>query len=154
MSYSFSSAENFSAGAISINAIPECDLSVNKTVNFPGPYAGQTIQFTLTATNNGPDIATLVQVEDLIPSGFTYVSHTASGSTEYNAAAGLWDIGTLNNGGSATLTINAVVNTTGNFTNTASISGNVEDNTSGNNTSSVTIVLCQAGGTPPLFNNN
>jgi uncharacterized repeat protein (TIGR01451 family) len=154
LSYSLSNSRNWTLSGVAINSIVQADLAIEKTVNFPGPYAGQTIEFTLTATNEGCDDAPLVQVEDLLPSGFTYVSHTASGSTEYNAGAGIWDIGTLNNGGSATLTISAVVNASGDYTNTATISGNAVDNEPANNTSSVTIVLCQAGGTPPLFNNN
>ncbi|MBW6491946.1 MAG: DUF11 domain-containing protein [Lentimicrobium sp.] len=153
MSYSHTRSSNWSIGAVSINPVPIADLAITKNVNNQGPYVGQTIQFTLTVTNNGPGNATLVQVEDLLPSGYIYVSHTASGTTEYNVGIGNWDIGTLNYGNSETLVIDVVVNASGDYTNTATITGNVDDDTPGNNSASATITLCQAGGTQPLFSN-
>jgi uncharacterized repeat protein (TIGR01451 family) len=151
--YTLSAPERWSLSGVAINPMPVADLAVTKSVNFPGPYAGQTIEFTLTATNLGCDAAPIVIVNDLLPSGFIYVSHTASGTTEYNVGAGIWDIGTLNVGVTETLTIQVVVNASGNYTNTATISGGVVDNNAANNTASASIILCQAGGTPPLFNN-
>jgi uncharacterized repeat protein (TIGR01451 family) len=151
--YTLSSSQRWSLSGVAINPVLVADLAVTKAVNQTGPYAGQQIKFTLTATNLGCDDATLVQVEDLLPSGYIYVSHTASGTTEYNVGAGIWDIGTLNVGVTETLEINVVVNATGNYTNTATISGGVVDNNAANNTASASIILCQAGGTPPLFNN-
>lgn len=150
MSYSFSNAEDFSAGAISINPILEADLGITKAVNVPQPYSGQEVIFTLTATANAS--APNVVVNDLLPSGFTYVSHSTASGT-YNAGAGLW---TLPNPltSTATLTITAIVNPTGSYTNTATISGDVIDSNSANNTASVTTVPCGAGGIAPLFKNN
>jgi large repetitive protein len=153
LNYTLSGSNKWSLSGVAINPMPVADLAVTKSVNFSGPYAGQTIEFTLTATNLGCDAAPIVIVEDLIPSGYIYVSHTASGTTEYNVGAGIWDIGTLNVGVTETLEINVVVNATGNYTNTATISGGVVDNNAANNTASASIILCQAGGTPPLFNN-
>lgn len=143
-------SRRWSLSGVAINAVPIADLSIAKTVDHPEPYAGQTITFTLTATNNGSDNALNVQVSDLLPSGYTYQSHSTVTGT-YNGGSGVWDIGTLNADVSATLTISAVVNKTGDYANTATITGDVIDNTSGNNSSSVTITVCQAGGTAPLF---
>jgi mucin-19 len=91
------------------------DLRVSKTASNATP--GNTVSFTITVTNDGPNTATDVRILDALPVGLTFVSATASQGT-YSAAAivgppafaaGTWRAGTLNNGATATLTINATV---------------------------------------------
>ncbi|ALM47705.1 hypothetical protein AMR72_01590 [Flavobacterium psychrophilum] len=95
------------------------------------------ITFKLTAKNNGPENETVAQVTDMLPSGYTYVSSvTQTGS--YNNTTGVWSVGSLSVGTEASLLITAQVNTTGNHTNTATISGLNTDADSSNNTSSAT----------------
>src|SRR4029450_5076815 len=53
------------------------DLALVKTVDNATPNVGDTIAFTVTLTNNGPDPATNVQVADLLPLGLTLVSATS-----------------------------------------------------------------------------
>ena len=57
------------------------DLALTKTVNDPTPNVGDSVTFTVTFTNNGPDTATGVQVTDLLPAGLTFVSATPSQGT-------------------------------------------------------------------------
>ena len=45
----------------------QADLGLSKTVDNPTPNVGDTITYTITLTNNGPDAATNVQVTDLLP---------------------------------------------------------------------------------------
>ena len=102
-------------------AVSGTDLAITKTVDNPTPNVGDTVAYTLRVTNNGPNNATGVAVTDLLPPEVTYQSH--AGGT-YTVATGLWSIGNLNNGASATLTINARINNGNNglaITNTASI---------------------------------
>jgi uncharacterized repeat protein (TIGR01451 family) len=66
----------------------EADLSLDNSVSNAAPAADTNVTFTLTLGNAGPDSATGVVVKDLLPSGFTYVSHTASVGT-YAATTGL-----------------------------------------------------------------
>jgi uncharacterized repeat protein (TIGR01451 family) len=80
----------------------QADLVVAKTVSNPTPNVGDTITFTVTLTDVGPDAATGVQVTDLLPAGLTLVSAIPSLGT-YNAVTGLWDVGTVSPGGSQTL---------------------------------------------------
>jgi uncharacterized repeat protein (TIGR01451 family) len=87
------------------------DIRVRKTVNNATPAVGNNVTFTVTATNLGPDPATGVQVTDTLPAGVTFVSSTASVGT-YTVGSGLWNIGNLANGASATLQITVTVNTT------------------------------------------
>jgi uncharacterized repeat protein (TIGR01451 family) len=58
----------------------------------------------------------------------------------YTSGTGVWSIGTLSNGASATLTITATVNATGSYANTATIAANEADPASLNNTSTSTPV--------------
>ncbi len=116
----------------------QTDLAITKTVNTPAPNVGSDVTFTLTATNNGPSDATGVLVNDLLPSGYTYVSDNGSGA--YTSGTGVWTIGNLALNGTASLQITATVKPTGNYANTATVSGNQTDPTSGNNSATATPV--------------
>jgi uncharacterized repeat protein (TIGR01451 family) len=94
--------------------VGEADLSVIKTVDEPNPLVGDSITYTITATNNGPDEAKDVIVEDLLPPDVTYDSHSASKGT-YDPVTGIWDIGTMGPGESETLTITVIVDDVGTF---------------------------------------
>ncbi|GAB1418020.1 hypothetical protein MASR2M12_07850 [Bacteroidales bacterium] len=111
------------------------DLSVTKVADNNAPVVGSQVTFTITAKNNGPSNATGVKVNDALPSGYTFVSATPSVGTW---SAPNWTIGSLANGATATMTVKATVNASGDYTNTAAISGDQTDPTPGNNSSSVT----------------
>ena len=146
--------EAWSMSAVSIKPVPVADLGITKTVNNPTPYIGQSVTFTLTAKNWGPGNSLNTLVTDLLPTGYTYQSSTVTTGT-YNGGTGVWDIGTLNSGAAATLTITALVNSSGIYSNTATISGDVVPPSSEvyPNTAYVSITACLAGATAPLFNN-
>lgn len=110
------------------------NLQINKEVNEHTPLVGGTIIFTITAYNSGPEDATGVVVQDILPFGFVYQSH--SGGTFTN---GEWAVGNLNKGSIQVLTITAVVQPTGNYYNNASIHGNEMDPVMSNNTAGVII---------------
>ncbi|MDI6051349.1 DUF11 domain-containing protein, partial [Flavobacterium sp. XS2P24] len=119
--------------------VPQSNVSVAKTVDNPTPNVGSNVIFTLTASNAGPSSATGVSVTDALPAGYTFVSSTASTGT-YTSGTGVWSVGTLANGASATLNITATVNATGSYVNTATITANEADPTLGNNTATSTPV--------------
>ncbi|MBK9335051.1 MAG: DUF11 domain-containing protein [Lewinellaceae bacterium] len=95
------------------------DLSLTKTVNNPSPQVGGQVIFTITVSNAGPNAATGVTVEDLLPAGLTYVSDNSGGN--YNSGTGIWTVGTVANGGSASIQITATVTTAGAKTNYAQV---------------------------------
>jgi len=117
-----------------VNNCSGADLKIVNIVDNTYPLIGRKVVFTNVATNNGPGNATGVTVTDQLESGYTYVSSTATTGT-YNSATGIWNIGNLNNGTSATLTITATVNPAGSYSSTSTITGNEPDSDISNNTS-------------------
>ncbi|MGB4848455.1 MAG: DUF11 domain-containing protein, partial [Saprospiraceae bacterium] len=92
------------------NATPIiADLSLTKTAGTYNSVTNQLV-FTITVLNSGPNGATGVKVTDQLPNGYTYVSNTPSQGS-YNNVSGLWTVGSLANGASATLMITATVKT-------------------------------------------
>ncbi len=101
--------------------IPVADLLLRKSVNVLSPYVGQEVIFTINITNLGPSDATGVEVMDLLPDGYTYVSHGVTAGS-YNAFSGMWGLnGTLVDGNTETLTIVAMVNNTGDYFNVTEV---------------------------------
>lgn len=126
-----------SSNVITVDIINSTDLSILKSVNNVNPDVGENVVFTLTVTNNGPCNDSGVTVSDLLPSGFTYVSHTGPGS--YSSVTGNWNIGNLAVSSSVSLEITATVNTTGNYINIATVTGNTPDSDITNNISGVQV---------------
>ena len=100
---------------------PVIDLSLTKTIDKSPPLVSDNVRFTLTVTNDGPSVATSVQVMDLLPSGYTYVSDDGGGA--YNEITGIWSLGPLASGDNASLNILANVNASGDYDNMAEIIG-------------------------------
>ncbi|MFH6958147.1 gliding motility-associated C-terminal domain-containing protein [Flavobacterium aquidurense] len=113
---------NLTNNTSTITTVPTAliNLSLTKSVDKITALAGSNVVFTITVKNAGPSNATGVQVRDLLPNGYTYVSATVSNGTYVNGT-GLWNIGTIANGASAVLKVTATVNATGDYTNVAEV---------------------------------
>lgn len=122
---------------------PEVDIAVTKTVDDSTPNQNQNVTFTVTATNNGPDAATGVQLTDQLPAGLTFVSAAPQSGTTYDSATGVWTIGSLASGATRTMTIVATVVGTGangSITNVATLTNVTQvDSTPGNNQASAIV---------------
>jgi len=113
------------------------DIAITKSVNNSSPGISTNVIFTISATNNGPSDATGVKVNDLLPAGLAYVSDVAS-TGSYNSATGVWTIGALADGATATLAITATVNRLESQVNQATSSGQGQQDPKGsNNTAAV-----------------
>ncbi|PAT43989.1 hypothetical protein CK621_01885 [Vandammella animalimorsus] len=112
----------------------QVDLQVTKSVDKLAPNVGETVRFTLEVKNLGPADATGVKVEDRLPSGYEFV---AAQSPAYDAATGVWTLGNLANGASASLWIDAKVKPSGEYRNTATVDSDQSDVVQSNNRSSV-----------------
>jgi uncharacterized repeat protein (TIGR01451 family) len=112
-------------GVGAVDAPAAADLRLAKTRNSGVVNVGQPVTFTLTLNNDGPNDATGVTVSDQLPAGLTFDSAQASIGT-YDNTTGIWTVGTVTNGGSATLTIVATLATAGTKTNTAQVTASNE----------------------------
>jgi len=121
---------------VTVTVGPASDLGVTKKVNNSYPKYLQNVTFTLTAHNYGPDSAKTVKVTDKLPTGLKFVS--ADGT--YNSSTGVWTIGNLAVGKTATLHILAkmMVSAT-KLTNVAVVSGANYDPNSANNRATATV---------------
>ncbi|MGI9161220.1 MAG: hypothetical protein ACR2K1_15860, partial [Saprospiraceae bacterium] len=138
ISYTLGANTNWSLSAVSIKELnTAADLSITKTVNNATQTIGSNVIFTLTASNAGPASATNVVVNDVLPDGFSLVSATPSAGTSW--ASPNWNIPTLNNGASATLTITAKVLCGNNYTNVATITSGQPDPDLTDNTARVSV---------------
>jgi uncharacterized repeat protein (TIGR01451 family) len=126
---------------LNLTSPPPVDLSLTKTVSNTTPAHGANVTFTITVSNPGATAATGVVVTDLLPAGLTFVS-SASSQGAYASGSGLWTVGSIAGGGSASLGIVATMNSYTPVTNTASITGSDQpDPNLANNAASATVSL-------------
>jgi uncharacterized repeat protein (TIGR01451 family) len=124
--------------------VPGAELSISKAVDDARPDEGQTITFTVTVTNHGPDPTTGVSVLDKLPPQMGYLSHVA-GQGDYDPFTGLWNVGAIGFPGSATLTIDTAIFAASTATNVATIEASNESNPDAtNDTAAVEIVTYKA----------
>ncbi len=129
------STNNTSTADIQIKG---ADLDITQTVNNVNPSEGDTVIYTITLTNLGPDVATGVIVNDLVPNNLEFINYTPSIGT-YNLTTHEWEVGNLTVGQVVTLTITATLVRPGTFINIAIASANESDGDITNNIASVTV---------------
>lgn len=119
---------------------PEADLAVTKSVNNSTPNYLDHVTFTIGVTNNGPDGAHNVKVSDILPAGLNYLSTVLISQGSYNETSGIWTVGTLSSGASATLQISALINASNRtITNVANASSDSSDVNLSNNMAQVDV---------------
>jgi uncharacterized repeat protein (TIGR01451 family) len=110
---------------------------ITKTVDQPAPRVSDTVTFTVTISNVGPDRATGVKVTDLLPSGLMLVSATPSQGT-YDPNSGVWSVGQLPLRAHQTLVLAAKVISTQPQSNVATITDADQFNPNGGGSASST----------------
>ncbi len=142
LSASTTCSVTFTPTAIANNT---ADVAITKTVDNANPKGGDTITYTLTATDLGSVTSTYVVVNDILPIGLSVNSITSSQGTSSMGATIGWSVGTISPNATATLVISVTVlpQTAGTtLTNTATIKeldSLVDD--PANNSSSVSIAV-------------
>lgn len=116
----------------SVNAVKIADLSVIKLINNSNPNYNDLIKWTIIVSNNGPNMATGVTVNDLLPKSVEYISSYLSKGF-YNLVNGIWDVGNLNAGEKLQLNIVSKIVKTGDITNVVNVKGNEKDSNLTNN---------------------
>lgn len=132
---------------LAFNYTSDVDLAVTKTVSPGAAKVGQTVTFTIEATNiplpenaDNPFTATGVVVTDQIPDGYT-IENVSVSKGSWNAASETWTIGTLAEQEVVTMTVAAKVNATGPYLNTAIVQGNENDDNQANNKDDATVTI-------------
>ena len=99
--------------SVDLNIEEAAYVEVTKTASPSDPNYKDTVTYTITATNKGPDDASGVSINYALPNGLTLIGSSATRGSYSN---GVWTIGNLANGETVTLTITALINATGTIT--------------------------------------
>jgi uncharacterized repeat protein (TIGR01451 family) len=125
--------DNSATQVTTVNAVPSADLSVTKS-DSPDPVTvGNNLTYTITVTNKGPSTATGVTLTDPLPGTVTFVSATPNQGNCTGSATVTCNLGSLSNGGSATVTIVVTPTQAGGISNTATVGANEADPDTSNN---------------------
>ena len=125
---------NESNKTVHVNTV---DLAINKTSNKVTYKYLDNVIYTIVVTNHGSDDSFNVTVRDMLPNTLRFIS--ASGN--YDPVTGIWFIGHLAKGQSATLTITAQAIFPGIITNDANVTGSGYDVNLTNNHDNITITV-------------
>ena len=125
---------NESNKTVHVNTV---DLTVNKTSDKAIYQYLDNVIYTIVVTNKGLDDSFNVTVRDVLPNSLRFIS--ASGN--YDPVTGIWFIGHLAKGQSATLTITAQAIFPGIITNDANVTGSGYDVNLTNNHDNITITV-------------
>src|SRR4029079_11860860 len=106
---------------------PQADLAITKSDGVTTAVPGQSVTYTITATNPGPSTATGAAVIDSFPPGIATATWACSGTGTATCSPGgsgnINDSVTIPPGGAVTYTVTATIasSATGSLSNTASI---------------------------------
>ncbi|MDX5362065.1 MAG: DUF11 domain-containing protein, partial [Alphaproteobacteria bacterium] len=96
---------------ISSSAADPADLSLTLAAAVQPPAIGESVPVTVTVSNAGPGATSGVGVAVPVPAGLTLLGH--DGGPAFASGTGLWTVGTLAAGASATLTLHLAAERTG-----------------------------------------
>jgi uncharacterized repeat protein (TIGR01451 family) len=146
MSETLGGPSNWSVGVLSVKPL-QADVGVTIATN--GVFSGQNVTYTISVTNNGPSTATAVTLTDTLPAGLTLVSATPSQGTCAGAGPIICNLGAMNSGSNATVTVVATPSASGSYPNTATVTATEPDLNGGNNSyTAVAFVQTQACASP------
>ena len=128
-----------------ITPIPIADLEIVKQVSNEIVHKGDKITWTIIVTNHGPNTAVETIVTDKLPAGLIYVDDECSVG-EYHSDTGIWNVGDLASGETATLRIVSIADTTNRtIINVAEVTSQTHDpNKTNNRCNNSTDVLPEA----------
>jgi uncharacterized repeat protein (TIGR01451 family) len=120
------------------------DLAVTKKVDPSQATVGETLTYTITIHNGGPEVAEGVTLSDPLPPGIQATSATSSRGFCTGTTTITCDIGVLPVDDSAEITIAGTISAAGTLINTATASAGTPDPDLTNNSASVTIPITSA----------
>ena len=118
------STENGCRDTATVEIIVEpCDVALEKTVSNASPNVGETVTFTITATNEGNLPLTGIEIQDNVPNGYSNITNISAGGAVSGTTV-TWSAISLPASGSSSVSFDAVVGIPGagvDFKNTAQI---------------------------------
>lgn len=131
------------AASATVTVAELADLAVSKTVSQDVAQPGDTVTYTITIENLGPNATDDVEVVDPLPIAADITGWQASASTTFDVDARRWHVGTLTVGQVETLTVDVLVSDRGgSFRNEVVISqSRVEDPNPENDTAFATLFV-------------
>lgn len=148
------STQHSTPAILNVVSPSSADLSLTKTAS-PNPgQVGVSLSYRITATNNGPGVATNVTVTDTLPGGVAFGSATATQGSCSGTGPVNCNFGSLAVGASAIVTIVVTPSSSGQIINSATVSSNEGDFDSTNNTASTTTVIQPAAASPVMLDDN
>ncbi|MGL6298093.1 MAG: hypothetical protein ACRC1M_02890, partial [Methanobacteriaceae archaeon] len=141
---------------LTVIATKKADLAITKLVNNTNPKVNDTVNFTITVTNNGPNNATNVTVTDTInynnstnnlinssELGIIDIISVVPSTGSYNNTSGIWNIGNLSVNSTVSMNITVRIKVTGQIINTANVTATQEDPNLNNNVASAVLSASQ-----------
>jgi uncharacterized repeat protein (TIGR01451 family) len=119
------------------------DLGVEMTDGADPVTVGAALDYSLTVTNGGPDTANGVELVDTLPGQVDFVSSKPSQGSCKGSKKITCTLGTIANGGSATLAIQVKPKKAGQIVNSATVSAVETDPLSANNTDTETTTVVE-----------
>ena len=120
------------------------DLELLMTTTNSTVFVGQTATFVLTVTNYGPSISTNISIVDDLPLTATIIgTNVTLGSVTRSGSSLIWNVGTLNVGSGAALTVTVQPHGTGVLVNSANANAGTPDPNSDEDTASATVSIAQ-----------
>jgi uncharacterized repeat protein (TIGR01451 family) len=117
------------------------DLSMTAWATPTPAMVGNQLTYSVVVGNTGPDDATGVTVADTLPAGMTLVSETTSQGTCTGGLAMLCNLGTMANGGQATITIVVMPTVAGPAVDLVTVASTITDPSPGNNSATVNTMV-------------
>jgi uncharacterized repeat protein (TIGR01451 family) len=123
---------------------PAADLTISQTVAPEEALVGDNLSYTVLVTNNGPAIASGVEMTDSLPAEVSLIAATPSqGDFSQNGKTLQFNLGGLAVGAIASVTIVVKAESPGTISNTASVSATEPDPNAANNVSTLGVTVSE-----------
>ena len=146
-----SSANNTTRGfsnAIPVTSTEQADLLIDGFTFTFSPQTGRPLSYSLTVRNDGPSRSANTVVNDTLPLGATFLSASASQGTVPTSAPNgqaVFNLGSLNSGQTATITLTVIPTISGSSANVATVSDPLDSNNANNQS----VIFVTVNPTPP-----
>jgi uncharacterized repeat protein (TIGR01451 family) len=143
---------NLNGTAQVVTTVIAPDVALGMTGSPSTVFIGQNVTYTLSVINNGPPSALAVAVTNTLPPNVVFEGATVPLGVTYTASQNtvIFNIGTMTNGQTDTLSILALASSAGEATNTAIVGDSLDDTAYADNVASAVTTITNA---PEPFDN-